>query len=79
VPPYRLAKDQGVKCSDPIQLIRRHVQHMGNLLKALVRDPASVSLHDLQRPDACPSFLFRVLDLSLNGLYFLVCQHRPFL
>src|SRR5262249_61881525 len=67
--------DQIVKSRDAVQLRRRHLQKLGQVADALIRDPAPAPLNDLQRVNTGGAFLRVLMKLrfDLSSLFF--CQH----
>src|SRR5882672_3207716 len=71
-PAHGLPEDQIVKSRDAVQLIRRHLEKLGQVADALIRHPAPAPLNDFQRIDTGGAFL-RVLmkfRFYLSSLFF---------
>src|SRR5580704_11616785 len=70
-----LAKNKVVKRRYAIEVCWRHTEVRGNITQALVGDPATTPLDNLQRVDANSITLWIMLRFGLDFVHFFRGQH----
>ena len=61
--------------ADPVQFVRCHLQKFGNILNALVRNPATMPLHNFQCLDRCRLFMRIMFKFGFDFSFFFFAQH----